>query len=72
MLAEVKKKDVRDRVWIGANAVVVGKITIGNDVLIAPLTYVNFDLPDKAVVAGNPAKIVNYNGSFGYVNDIVI
>jgi serine O-acetyltransferase len=60
-----------DRVWIGANSVIVGNITIGNDVLIAPLTLVNFDVPDKAVVIGNPAKIVSYEGSIGYVNNLV-
>jgi serine O-acetyltransferase len=62
---------IGDRVWIGANAVVVGKIKIGNDVLVAPLTLVNFDVPDKAVVVGNPAKIISYNGSGEYVKNIV-
>ena len=62
---------IGNRVWIGANAVVVGGITIGNDVLIAPLSFVNFDIPDNAVVAGNPAKIINYKGSEGYVNYLV-
>lgn len=61
---------IGDRVWIGANSIVVGKITIGNDVLIAPLSYVNFDVPDKAVVMGNPAQIVNYNTSAGYIKNI--
>lgn len=60
-----------DRVWIGANAVVVGKIKIGNDVLIAPLSYVNFDVPDNALVLGNPAVIVNLSGSAGYVNNML-
>lgn len=61
---------IGNRVWIGANAVVVGKIVIGNDVLIAPLSYVNFDVPEKAVVMGNPASIVNYNGSGIYIKNI--
>jgi serine O-acetyltransferase len=59
------------RVVIGANAVVVGKISIGNDVLIAPLSFVNFDVPDKAVVAGNPASIIHFNSSEGYVENQV-
>lgn len=62
---------IGDRVWIGANAVIVGGIRIGNDVLIAPLSYVTEDIPDMAVVAGNPAKIVNFNGSSGYINNIL-
>jgi serine O-acetyltransferase len=61
---------IGNRVWIGANSVVVGKITIGNDVLIAPLSYVNFDVPDNAVVMGNPAEIVSYTGSGGYLKYI--
>lgn len=61
---------IGNRVWIGANAVVVGKVVVGDDVLIAPLTFVNFDIPDNAVVIGNPGKIVNYNGSSGYVNNL--
>jgi serine O-acetyltransferase len=59
---------IGDCVWIGTNAVVVGNIIIGNNVLIAPLSHVNFDVPDNAVVAGNPAKIISYNGTEGYIN----
>jgi serine O-acetyltransferase len=59
---------IGNRVLIGPNSVVSGKIVIGNDVLIAPLTFVNFDVPDSAVVLGNPAKIVSYSGSKGYIN----
>ena len=45
--------------WIGANSVIVGNIRIGEDVMIAPLTFVNFDVPDHSVVIGNPAKIIH-------------
>ena len=38
---------------------VVGNVKIGTDVLIAPLAYVNFDVPDHSVVIGNPAKIIH-------------
>jgi serine O-acetyltransferase len=60
---------IGDCVWIGTNAVVVGKISIGNGALIAPLSHVNFDVPENAVVAGNPAKIVSLQGSEGYVTN---
>ena len=49
---------ISDKCWIGTNSVVVGNITIGEDVLIAPLTYVNFDVPAHSVVIGNPGKII--------------
>lgn len=45
--------------WIGANSVIVGNVRIGEDVLIAPLTFVNFDVPPHSVVIGNPAKIIH-------------
>lgn len=48
---------IGDRVVIGANAFVGGRITIGNDVMIAPCSYVNFDVPDNSVVIGNPGVI---------------
>lgn len=62
---------IGDRVWIGANAVLVGRITIGDDALIAPGAYVNFDVPPKAVVLGNPGKIVAETGSAGYLNRVL-
>lgn len=58
---------IGDRVWIGANAIVVGAVSIGDDCLIGPGAYVNFDMPPGAVVIGNPGKIVSYAGSSGYV-----
>ena len=45
--------------WVGANSVIVGNVNIGEDVLIAPLTFVNFDVPPHSVVVGNPAKIIH-------------
>ena len=59
-----------DRVWIGTNSVIVGGITVGNDVMIGPGAYVNFDVPDRAVVVGNPGRIVSYRGSGGYVEHL--
>lgn len=49
---------ISDNCWIGTNAVLVGNIKIGTDVLIAPLTYVNFDVPDHSIVIGNPGRII--------------
>ena len=59
---------ISDNVWIGTNAVIVGKITIGTDVLIAPNSFVNFDVPDHSIVVGNPAKIIHReDATEGYV-----
>ena len=48
---------IGDEVWIGINSTIVGAIHIGNDVLIAPNTFVNRDIPDHSIVFGNPCII---------------
>lgn len=60
---------IGNQVWIGANAIVVGKITIGNNVVIAPGAYVNTDVPDNSLVIGNPCKILSKTPSIinGYI-----
>ena len=63
---------IGDNVWIGINAVVVGKIEIGNDVLIAPNSYVNFNVPDHSIVIGNPGRIIpKENATEGYINNTI-
>ena len=62
---------IEDRVWIGVNAVIVGKIAIGREALIGPGAYVFFDVPGKAVVLGNPGIVVAHTGSTGYVNNVL-
>lgn len=43
-----------NKVWVGINSAIVGNVIIGDDVLIAPCTYVNCDVPSHSVVFGNP------------------
>jgi acetyltransferase-like isoleucine patch superfamily enzyme len=45
-------------VWIGANAVVLGGVTIGDGAVVAAGAVVNRDVGAGAVVAGVPARIV--------------
>ena len=64
---------IGNEVWIGSNACVVGKITIGDDVLIAPLTYVNFDVPSHSIVLGNPGRIIpKEKATEGYIQNILV
>ena len=43
---------------IGANATILGGITIGSNALVGAGSVVTKDVPDNAIVAGNPAKII--------------
>lgn len=63
---------IGDRVWIGTGAVLVGNIIIGSNVLIAPNSFVNVDVPDNSIAIGNPAKIVRKdNPTRYYINYIL-
>ncbi len=45
---------------LGSNATILGGITIGAGALVGAGAVVTKDVPDRAVVAGNPAKIIKY------------
>ena len=63
---------IGDRVWIGINATVVGDITVGDDVLIAPNSFVNCDVPSHSIVLGNPCMIKHRdNATEGYIDNCV-
>ena len=49
---------VEDGVLIGANAVVIEGIRIGKNAVVAAGAVVIEDVPENAVVAGSPARIV--------------
>ena len=51
---------LKDWVYVGHASIVLGNITIGNNVYIGALSLVNKDVPDNAVVAGIPARIIRY------------
>ncbi len=47
-----------DRVDVGANAVIVGPVRIGDGATIGAGSVVVKDVPSGAVVAGNPARVI--------------
>ena len=58
---------IGNRVFIGAGAMIVGKITVADDAYIFPGSVVTRCVPRRAVVMGYPAKIVSYDGSFDWI-----
>jgi acetyltransferase-like isoleucine patch superfamily enzyme len=49
---------IGDDVWIGANAVVLPGVTVGNHAVIAAGAVVTHDVPANTVVGGIPAKVL--------------
>ncbi|KXX68567.1 acetyltransferase [Flammeovirga sp. SJP92] len=47
--------------WIGAGSTIIQGITIGNNCTIGAGSVVINNIPDNAVVVGNPGKIIKYN-----------
>jgi serine O-acetyltransferase len=64
--SEGKQKGVPiigNNVCMNANSIVIGGCVIGDNVLIAPGAFVNFDVPPNSVVIGNPGSIKTQNES---------
>ena len=69
---QIGRPTIGDYVWIGTGSVLVGKITVGNNVLIAPNSFVNFDVPDNSIVIGSPGKITRKeNPTKNYIMDVL-
>lgn len=49
---------IGNNVCLNANAVIIGGVTIGDNVLFAPGAFCNFDVPSNSIVIGNPGKII--------------
>lgn len=53
-----KQVTIGDNVWIGGNTVICPGVNIGNNVIIGAGSVVTKDIPDWAVAAGNPCKVL--------------
>ena len=54
---------IGNNVSMRCNSIIVGGVNIGDNVLIAPGAFVNFDVPDNCIVIGNPGKIIERQSS---------
>lgn len=52
--------NIGDDVWIGADALILSGVTIGQGAVVAAGSIVTKDVPPYAIVAGNPATIIKY------------
>jgi len=53
-----KPVSIKSGVWIGAGATILPGVTIGKFAIVGAASVVTKDVPDYAVVVGNPAKII--------------
>jgi maltose O-acetyltransferase len=55
-----KPVNIQDNVFIGSNAKIMKGVTVGSGAVIANSAVVVKDVPEYAVVAGNPAKVIKF------------
>jgi UDP-2-acetamido-3-amino-2,3-dideoxy-glucuronate N-acetyltransferase len=55
---ELAQTTIKERASIGSNATILGGLTIGKSALVGAGAVVTRDVPDYAIVAGVPAKVV--------------
>jgi acetyltransferase-like isoleucine patch superfamily enzyme len=68
---------IGNEVWIGANAVVLPGVTIGDGAIVAAGAVVSRDVPSYTVVAGVPARVIRtierpLNGSSSPINSSLL
>jgi acetyltransferase-like isoleucine patch superfamily enzyme len=51
---------IEDNVWIGFGSVILSGVRIGTGSVIAAGSVVIEDIPEYAIVAGSPARVVSY------------
>ena len=58
---------IGNRVFIGAGSLIAGNITVGDDAYIFPGSVVARSVPPRAVVAGHPARVISFDGSYEWI-----
>lgn len=56
--AEQRPVAIMDHVWIGARAIILPGVVVGEGAIVAAGAVVNRDVPPYAIVVGNPAQVV--------------
>lgn len=59
-VSEEKPVVIENNVWIGANSIILPGVTISKGAIIGAGAVVTKDVPEYAIVGGNPAKVIKY------------
>lgn len=59
-IEEERPVNIGNDVWIGSRVTILPGVTVGDGAIIAASAVVTKNVPDYAVVGGNPAKVIKY------------
>ncbi len=65
--ADVRTISIGDRAWLPNRIIVLPGVRIGSHAVIGSGSVVTRDVPDYAVAAGNPARVVKQRARIPYV-----
>lgn len=68
---EYSNVEIGHDVWIGSNVIVMGGVKIGNGAVVGAGAIVTKDVPDYAIVAGVPAKVLKMRFDTGMVEKLL-
>lgn len=63
-----KPVHIKKNVWIGVNVIILPGVTIGENAVVGAGAVVTKDVPDNAVVVGNPARVIRYLDADKFIN----
>lgn len=55
--------EIGDRVWVGPNATITGKVKVGSGAVIGANSLVATNIPENGVAVGVPARVLSFTGS---------
>ena len=60
MVLKCKPIVIKKGAWIGARAIILPGVTVGEGAIVASGAVVTKDVEPRSIVGGNPAKVIKY------------
>lgn len=63
--------NIGNDVWIGTNSLIMSGINIGNGAIVGAGSVVTKDVPEYAIVGGNPARVIRYRFDNEIIDNLI-
>ena len=69
---KVETTRIKKGASVGSGATILANVVVGENAIVGAGSVVTKDVPDNAIVAGNPAKVLRYICTSESVNEIAV